>query len=217
MNNDNIDLHVRWSDRQDLVLNVNPDETIYSIKEKIRHSVEHAKQKYIRLIHKGKVLCDNQTLKSYGIGKINEINSKATLYSPIYINCSLSDYTPQNTAFHTISSIGFDKLRDSGFTEEDIQYIRTQFHRLHGTTVDRTSKEAKNLEEQWLNRNGETLVDEIVEGTYKEMVWGFIFGLFLGIICLFWFRNYVFSKKKRTGIVAGMLINISFGIFHVYY
>jgi hypothetical protein len=35
MNNDNIDLHVRWSDRQDLVLNVNPDETIYSIKEKV--------------------------------------------------------------------------------------------------------------------------------------------------------------------------------------
>lgn len=139
------------------------------------------------------------------------------------------------SVWQTISSIGFDKLRDSGFTEEDIQYIRTQFHRLHGTTVDRTSKEAKNLEEQWLNRNGETLVDEskkekkntimigknlmfaVVEGTYKEMVWGFIFGLFLGIICLFWFRNYVFSKKKRTGIVAGMLINVSFGIFHVYY
>lgn len=64
------------------------------------------------------------------------------------------------SVWQTISSIGFDKLRDSGFTEEDIQYIRTQFHRLHGTTVDRTSKEAKNLEEQWLNRNGETLVDE---------------------------------------------------------
>lgn len=33
---DNIDLHIRWSDRQDLVLNVEPDELISSIKEKVK-------------------------------------------------------------------------------------------------------------------------------------------------------------------------------------
>ena len=32
--------------------------------------------------------------------------------------------------------MGFDRLRDSGFTEEDIRNIRMQFHHLHGTTFD---------------------------------------------------------------------------------
>lgn len=56
-----------------------------------------------------------------------------------------------------------------------------------------------------------------VQGTYKEMMWGLIFGFFLGIICLFWFRESVFSRRQQMGIIAGMLINISFGVLHVYY
>ncbi|RCH85658.1 hypothetical protein CU097_001735, partial [Rhizopus azygosporus] len=94
---DNIDLHIRWSDRQDLIINAEPDETVHSIKEKIRNLSRNAKDKYIRLIHNGKVLEDQRTLKSYGIGKINITNSKATLEppSPVYIHCSLSDYIPK--------------------------------------------------------------------------------------------------------------------------
>ncbi|KAG1461084.1 hypothetical protein G6F46_001202 [Rhizopus delemar] len=222
---DNIDLHIRWSDRQDLVLNVEPDELISSIKEKIHHSAGHTNRKYIRLIHNGKVLQDEQTLKSYGIGKITVVNSKAKLEppSPVYIHCSLSDYIPQspiasyNSQPQIIPPTGFDRLRESGFTEEDIQNIRAQFHRLHGTAfdeTDETSEEARNLEEQWMDNTGETLPDGTVQGTYKEMMWGLIFGFFLGIICLFWFRESVFSRRQQMGIIAGMLINISFGVLH---
>lgn len=32
---ESIDLHIRWSDRQDLILRVSPEETIYAIKEKV--------------------------------------------------------------------------------------------------------------------------------------------------------------------------------------
>lgn len=32
---ESVDLHIRWSDRQDLILRVSPDETIYTIKEKV--------------------------------------------------------------------------------------------------------------------------------------------------------------------------------------
>jgi hypothetical protein len=32
---DSVDLHIRWSDRQDLILRVSPEETIYTIKEKV--------------------------------------------------------------------------------------------------------------------------------------------------------------------------------------
>lgn len=31
-----VELHIRWSDRQDLVLKVSPEETIYTIKEKVK-------------------------------------------------------------------------------------------------------------------------------------------------------------------------------------
>ena len=32
---DSIDLHIRWSDRQDLILRVSTEDTIYIIKEKV--------------------------------------------------------------------------------------------------------------------------------------------------------------------------------------
>lgn len=44
---DAIDLHIRWSDRQDLVLRVSPEDTIYTIKEKvIIHFTLYSKVKY---------------------------------------------------------------------------------------------------------------------------------------------------------------------------
>lgn len=59
-----------------------------------------------------------------------------------------------------IPPTGFDRLRESGFTEEDIRNIRTQFHRLHGTPFDEgPTEEARNLEEQWMDNTGETLPD----------------------------------------------------------
>lgn len=131
---------------------------------------------------------------------------------------------------------GFDRLRESGFTEEDIRNIRTQFHRLNGTSFEENpSEEARNLEEQWMDNTGQTLPDGskycctlccvyrlivlyvATQGTYKEMMWGLMLGFFLGIICLFWFRESVFSRRHQMGIVAGILINISFGVLHVYY
>jgi hypothetical protein len=36
---ESIDLHIRWSDRQDLILRVSPEETIYTIKEKVMTSI----------------------------------------------------------------------------------------------------------------------------------------------------------------------------------
>lgn len=38
---DNIDLHIRWSDRQDLIINAEPDETVHSIKEKVYNTCHY--------------------------------------------------------------------------------------------------------------------------------------------------------------------------------
>lgn len=193
---DSIDLHIRWSDKQDLVLIVNPRDSVYSIKEKIQQSTGPSQRKYIRLIHNGKILNDTQTLKSYGIGK-----KTSEQPSPFYINCSLSDYIPPKET-KIISPAELDRLRKSGFSEQDIQQLQLQLQQIEIKKV-----QANNRQRQ---------ADELAEGTYREMTLGFILGLFLGIICLFWFRKSVFSKRKQWGILLGMIFNISFGIFHVY-
>jgi hypothetical protein len=131
---------------------------------------------------------------------------------------------------------GFDRLRESGFTEEDIGNIRTQFHRLHGTSFEGTNtEETRTLEEQWMENTNDTLPDGsklyddkavivyntplsiALQGTYGEMFLGLTLGFFMGILCLFWFRESIFSRRHQMGIVAGILINVSFGILHVYY
>ncbi|KAG0169529.1 hypothetical protein DFQ28_003607 [Apophysomyces sp. BC1034] len=114
---------------------------------------------------------------------------------------------------------GFDRLRESGFNEEEIRSIRTQFHRMHGTAYDGgdPTDQVRQLEEQWMDSTGEVLPDGTIQGAYKEMMWGLMLGFFLGVLCLFWFRESVFTRRHQMGIVAGMLINVSFGVLHVYY
>jgi hypothetical protein len=56
-----------------------------------------------------------------------------------------------------------------------------------------------------------------IQGTYKEMMWGLILGFFLGILCIFWVRETVFTRRHQLGILVGMFLNISFGYMHVYH
>lgn len=68
---------------------------------------------------------------------------------------------------------GFDRLREAGFSEEEIQSIRRQFHASRGTTTvgengieggldqdeDATAR-ARRIEEEWIDQHGaETLPD----------------------------------------------------------
>ncbi|KAG2178913.1 hypothetical protein INT43_001760 [Umbelopsis isabellina] len=221
------DLHIRWSNEQDLVFTVSPKESVASVKEKIQELAPRTSDKHIRLIYSGRILESSNTLSHYGIGKIQRAeNSKAKIPPPppTYIHCSVSDYRPENDTTETKNSqpqitplMGFDRLREAGFTEEDIRNIRTQFHHLHGTTFDgENTEQTRTLEEQWMENTGETLPDGTLAGTYKEMVWGLMLGFFMGLICLFWFRESVFTRRHQMGIIAGILINLSFGVLHTY-
>ncbi|KAF9411100.1 hypothetical protein BGZ94_001431 [Podila epigama] len=88
---------------------------------------------------------------------------------------------------------GFDRLREAGFSEEEIRSIRSQFHASRGTTTvgengivdeldqdeDATAR-ARRIEEEWIDQHGaETLPDGC--------------------------------------IVAGLMINVGFGVLHLYY
>ncbi|KAI7872127.1 hypothetical protein BDF14DRAFT_1756906 [Spinellus fusiger] len=101
-----IDLHVRWSDRQDLIVSVSPLDTIATVKQKISDMSPHVSGKYIRLIHSGRILEDTFPLSHYGLGKMLHDGTKAKLAAlPVIIHCSLSDYVPQVPSVKNVGDI----------------------------------------------------------------------------------------------------------------
>ncbi|GJJ72128.1 hypothetical protein EMPS_04485 [Entomortierella parvispora] len=124
---------------------------------------------------------------------------------------------------------GFDRLREAGFSEDEIRSIRRQFHASRGTAAasvgengiaaddeDATAR-ARRIEEEWIDQHGAETLPEGLEGSYGEMVWGLMLGFFMGLVALFWFKEATFSRRQQMGIIAGLTINLGFGVLHLYY
>ncbi|KAF9115296.1 hypothetical protein BGX27_008298 [Mortierella sp. AM989] len=127
---------------------------------------------------------------------------------------------------------GFDRLREAGFSEDEIQSIRRQFHASRGTVTSSVGENgiaveldqdedararARRIEEEWIDQHGAETLPEGLEGSYGEMVWGLMLGFFMGLVSLFWFKEATFSRRQQMGIIAGLMINVGFGILHLYY
>ncbi|KAF9291258.1 hypothetical protein BGZ68_004574 [Mortierella alpina] len=132
--------------------------------------------------------------------------------------------TPQPT--------GFDRLREAGFSEDEIRSIRRQFHASRGTVTstvgangiavgldqdEDASARARRIEEEWIDQHGAETLPDGLEGSYGEMVLGLMLGFFMGLIALFWFKEATFSRRQQMGIFAGLMINLGFGVLHLYY
>ncbi|KAF9940455.1 hypothetical protein BGZ67_007591 [Mortierella alpina] len=127
---------------------------------------------------------------------------------------------------------GFDRLREAGFSEDEIRSIRRQFHASRGTITstvgengiavgldqdEDASTRARRIEEEWIDQHGAETLPDGLEGSYGEMVWGLMLGFFMGLIALFWFKEATFSRRQQMGIFAGLMINLGFGVLHLYY
>ncbi|KAF9994930.1 hypothetical protein BGZ79_000275 [Entomortierella chlamydospora] len=127
---------------------------------------------------------------------------------------------------------GFDRLREAGFSEDEIRSIRRQFHVSRGTMASSVGENgiaieldqdedsrarARRIEEEWIDQHGAETLPEGLEGSYGEMVWGLMLGFFMGLMALFWFKEATFSRRQQMGIIAGLMINIGFGCLHLYY
>lgn len=118
--------------------------------------------------------------------------------------------------------VGFDRLREAGFSEEEIANIRAQFH-VDGpgdTVVTGDEDEhARALEEQWMDNLGTGGGGDLTGPTgdmYGTLFKGVIIGFFFPFLPLFFFRTGedetpVFSKRMQMAIVAGLSINILYG------
>ncbi|KAF1800286.1 hypothetical protein FB192DRAFT_1390944 [Mucor lusitanicus] len=155
--NEFADIHIRWNNGQDLLLNVSLyDDNMGAIKQLIRkNAVEQTSKKTIRLIHRGQLLNnDLYTLSDYGIQQ-----------QTIFIHCALSDPIIPTNIIHDIETTdkddsisGFDKLRESGYNQEEIRSIRLQFHQMQPTSnyVDGEPPSVQDLqlEEEWMEHTG---------------------------------------------------------------
>ncbi|KAI1306743.1 hypothetical protein EDD11_004669 [Mortierella claussenii] len=127
---------------------------------------------------------------------------------------------------------GFDRLREAGFSEDEIRSIRRQFHASRGTLTSTVGENgivvgldqdedanvrARRIEEEWIDQHGSETLPEGLEGSYSEMVWGLMLGFFMGLVALFWFKEATFSRRQQMGIIAGLMINVGFGVLHLYY
>lgn len=84
------------------------------------------------------------------------------------------------------------------------------------------------LEERWLDdsasgggigatNGGAGEVDEGEAGGLEDMLWGNVMGFFWAVGGLVWLAREegVWSRRRQIGVVTGVLVNITFGIFRV--
>ncbi|KAI8983614.1 hypothetical protein BDB01DRAFT_131365 [Pilobolus umbonatus] len=175
--------------------------------------------KSIRLICRGRLMRDTDTLIYY--------YHKQPI---IHLHCALSDILPSsnttlahNKAKHNKKHLaGFDILSESGYNEEEIRNIRLQFHDMRGTVGyidgETPSEENIRLEEDWMEVTGSLLPDGSIQGSsFKEILSGLILGICLGLLCLFWVRESVFTRTHQLGIVLGISIHTYYSIIHLFY
>ncbi|KAI8361739.1 hypothetical protein BD560DRAFT_425954 [Blakeslea trispora] len=200
-----VNLHIRWINQPDLVLYVSFTDTIQSIKQKIQLNAPHqTHQKTIRLLYRGQLLSRDQArLSDYDIP-----------FQPhLFIHCALSDITslstypsdpPSKERLQNKRLFGFEQLLDSGYNEEEIRNIRLRFHQSQPDYIDGepVTQALLELEQAWIERNGHFIPPEgSVQGSFKEMVCGLVLGCFLGVLCLFWLKESVFTRRHQMGKV----------------
>ncbi|KAH8921754.1 hypothetical protein BT69DRAFT_1320591 [Atractiella rhizophila] len=114
--------------------------------------------------------------------------------------------------------LGFDRLREAGFSEEDIDSMRRDFRRARGQEIDGAAEDdeetARALEEQWLDSfsSNQDLNQETSQGAYTSILWGSTLGFFIPFLPILFFRHGIFSTRLQNGIVLGVIINILFAI-----
>jgi len=146
---DNIVVIVRFSEKN-LKFIIPYTTSIVDLKEKIKEKEPEIKDKYLRLIYKGRVLKDDKCLNDYGIiadtpeDEIENENENDELKAltgenslkQYVIHCAasnMSDHEENNSEPQIQQTIGFDRLLGIGLPQEEVDALRRQFHLLRHT------------------------------------------------------------------------------------
>ncbi|KAI9343892.1 hypothetical protein DFJ73DRAFT_504497 [Zopfochytrium polystomum] len=69
------------------------------------------------------------------------------------MHCAVSDLVASDNQIPQLRgpSIGFDRLLEIGFSQEEVDNIRTQFHAMRGSSFNEQSEAARGAEEDWID------------------------------------------------------------------
>lgn len=232
--------------------------TVSDVRRQIRDTVGgKLSNRRLRLIHGGKVLSEKVNLgrdvvKVSAKGKgTSGTSGTGSFPRRVYLHCSVGDILDaaelaRENELDSVQPVrstapelrGFDRLRNAGFSEQDVAQLRRQFSSLHGTSTVQGSEGAEGipnasreedltrLEEQWINtgvadagiNTGADQLANALGDDYLEELIGLLVGMFLGILAVIFLKegSGVFSRRQRRSILAGVAINCSFALVRMF-
>ncbi|GAA5877416.1 hypothetical protein JCM16303_003324 [Sporobolomyces ruberrimus] len=159
-------------------------------------------------------------------GKDRENNGLSEAAEQIWLHCSVGDVIEDEEVVTELPSAteqttplqGFDRLREAGFSEEEIENMRAEFRERSNVADDDDAEHQRALEEQWMSGmtgQEEASGDSTGTGHYVTLFKGVCVGFFMPFLPLFFFRTQVFSRRMQMAIVLGILINLGFGLLRL--
>lgn len=160
------------------------------------------------------------------------IDADATLASTVQQDTGTSStgdgHAPTSTT--TPAPRGFDRLLTAGFTSAEVATLRTQFLAIqaHTHTPDTMpiGQDLLALEELWLDNGSNTATTggdtaggfggEDSRGL-DDLIWGNLMGFFWPVGAMFWLMREegVWSGRRQTAVLAGFVMNLTFGLFRM--
>lgn len=142
----------------------------------------------------------------------------------------------QNQNGNGMGAIGFDRLRSVGFSDQEIDLLRSQFRSTYGDLENRGDDDdddtdnnnnqnsngndetnIRELEEQWMENgvaDNDDRFNSIPNANFKHNIdlligisVGFTFGVFSLILMKF---DGLFNKRQKMSIFAGLIVNVIF-------
>ncbi|KAF8895712.1 DUF2407 C-terminal domain-containing protein [Gymnopilus junonius] len=250
------DLVVRFTEGvPDLTVSVRKEDSVKEFKRRIRERRPELHNRRLRLIHSGRLLTDGTFLYSW-LTSLEERQRRATSENlelkaedaslargaagkeadstATWIHCSIGpvmspdeiedDSKAQTAQIQPLR--GFDRLTSIGFSPEDIENFRRQFHNQSSSnyidvdfaTEEEYEEHARALEEQWIDsidNAGSATLSQSGSSNSTSFLQGVLMGFFLPphsfLLSLCALRNQL--RKMSMGLVVGFLVNILFGLW----
>ncbi|KAF4577294.1 hypothetical protein EYR40_009346 [Pleurotus pulmonarius] len=245
----------------DLQLHINAADSVKGVKQKLRALRPQVADRRLRLIHSGRLLTDGIMLYEW-LSLLEERQKRAlddTLppsdsKEHVYIHCSVGPKMDpsEEEAEESMDQSGqlqpargFDRLVALGFSEDDVNNFRQQFHShsnanyLDSTdfeTEEEYSEHARALEEQWIDSlaspSGASLASSPSASATSSILQGLVVGFFFPLIPFFFMRktrsaavwengrdlqegSVIFSRRMQMGLVVGFIVNLMFGLWRL--
>lgn len=180
-----------------------------------------------------------------GIEDIKDLHDLEQIDQDFDNNAELNNGN-NNLENNDMGAIGFDRLRNLGFSDEEIELLRQQFqntygHRLNNnnnnnnnTDIDdeidignnnnndnNINTDVRQLEEQWMENdvNDETFNSIPITNleNNKDLLIGISIGFTLGLFSFLLLRlDGLFNNRQKMSMYAGIFINIIFCLFTIF-